>query len=87
MPSEEGEGKGVLDAVSLKGWMEFALLITEQEVAVALVGAGAGEGVLAAGLLKGGMLWRAEYQTDMVKVPVVVGSQDCENSLQHPWEW
>jgi len=84
VPSEGGEGEGVLDAVSLKGWMEFALLITEQEVAVALVGAGAGEGVLAAGLLKGGMLWRAEYQTDMVKVPVVVGSQVSENSLQHP---
>jgi len=33
VPSEEGEGKGVLDAVSLKGWMEFAsaeLLVTEQ---------------------------------------------------------
>jgi len=42
----------MLDAVSLKGWMEFALLITEQEVAVALVGAGAGVGVLESGLLK-----------------------------------
>jgi len=51
---------------------------------MALVGGGVREGVLAARLLKGGMFWRTEYQTDVVKVPVVVGSQDGENILQHP---
>ena len=54
---------------------------------MALVGAGARECVLAAGLLKGGIFQRTEYQTEVVKVPVVVGSQDGEDILQHPWEW
>lgn len=54
---------------------------------MAIVGAGAGDGVLLAGLLKGGMFRRTELQTDMVKVLVVVASQDGENILQHPMEW